>query len=432
MAQVHSLRHVVHDRILIMQHPPLASGATPSRANLPGWHDRVLVLAFVASLAAPHVAALCGWCRPFDPQAEKRPPVGFPQVAWTEAGWLRRPRSHDVVRFPAGLEGWLLDRTGFRQESVAAVGSARLAGWLPGETVAECMPARLRAKPARRFPVRGADGWCYFIGARQVEELQGRGAWPEARIAATWRRFEERRAWLAAHGIAYVVVAAPDKESIYPEHLPGWAAGPRGRTPLDQLAEYAGRAGGPQFVDLRPDLRAAKSSGRTYYAEDTHWNSFGSLVGCRAVLAACGRHCAGLVPPPLEDYVSRPDVHVGGDLARMLGTPRSAEVVDVFECRNAGTVSGGAGREPPRVFVLGDSFGRRMLTHMAGCCSVVGTGGCGEFPTEAILAARPAIVIHEFVERNLAGVGFANPQVVVAGAAATVAGVPDAASPAAR
>lgn len=411
-----------------MHHPPLASGATPCRSALPGWHDRALVLAFLASLAAPHVAAVCGLCRPFDPGVEKRSPAEFPAVAWKGSGWLPRPRIHDLFRFPAGLEDWLLDRTGFRQEGIAAVGHARRAGWLPGETVAECMPARLRMEPARHFAVRGVDGWCFYLSAEQVAEMDGRGAWPEARVAATWRRFEERHAWLASQGIAYVVVAAPNKESVYPEHLPGWAGGPRGRTPLDQVAEHAGRAGGPQFVDLRADLWAAKARGRTYYVEDTHWNSFGALVGCRAVLDACARHCAGLAPPPLEAYAGRADVQVGGDLARMLGMTRSEEAVEVFERRGTGAGPARAGREPPRVFLLGDSFTGGMLPHLLPCCTVVGQRGCGEFPAEAILAARPAVVIHEFVERNLSDVGFANPEVVVKAAAPTVAGVADAMS----
>lgn len=409
-----------------MHHPALDSRATPSRSVLPAWHDRALVLAFVASLAAPHVAAVSGLCRPFDPEVEKRAAVVFPTVAWRGSGWLRRPRVHDLLRFPAGLEDWLLDRTGFRQEGVAAVGRARRAGLLPDETVAECMPARLRAEPAKHFAVRGRDGWCFYVSAEQVAERAGRGAWPETRIAEIWRRFEERRAWLAAHGIAYVVVAAPNKESIYPEHLPGWAGGPRGRTPLDQLAEHAGRAGGPEFVDLRPHLLAAKDGRRTYYAEDTHWNSFGAIVGCRAVLAACARHCAGLAPPPLDGYVSRSDVQVGGDLVRMLGTPGSAEAVEVFEWRGVGAAPERAGREPPRVFLLGDSFSGGMRPHLDRCFTIAGFARCHEFPTEAILAARPAVVIHEFVERSLAAVGFENPQVVAKAAPATVAGAPDA------
>ncbi|NCA12206.1 hypothetical protein EBR56_10465, partial [bacterium] len=90
-----------------MHHTPLADGATPTRAALPGWYDRVLALAFVASLAAPHVAATCGLCRPFDPEVEKRAAAGFPKVGWKGSGWLQRPRTHDLLLFPAGLEGWL-------------------------------------------------------------------------------------------------------------------------------------------------------------------------------------------------------------------------------------------------------------------------------------------------------------------------------------
>lgn len=401
-----------------MPTPAPVTEPTTSRPALPRWYPAALTLAFAASLAAPHVARLSGLAGRFDPAVENREAAEFPSVAWRRSGWLVRPRSADVLRFPAGLEDYLLDRTGFRQEGVAAVGWARRAGWLPDEAVADCMPARLRAEPATHVAVRGAEGWCYFVSATQVAELSGRGAWSADRVAATWRRFEERAAWLAAHGIAYVVVAAPNKETVYPEHLPPWAAVPPGRTPLDQLVDHALRAGGAPLVDLRPDLRAAKSHGRTYYLEDTHWSSFGALVGCRAVMRECARHCPELAPPPLEGYASRADVLVGGDLARMLGTPRSAERIEVFDWRGDGP---NREQERPGVFMLGDSFNAAMRFHLQRWCDVVGTGGFNEFPAEEILAARPRIVVHEFLERNMHAVGFENPAVVVQAARLNVA-----------
>lgn len=401
-----------------MATPAQVNEPTPSRSALPRWYPAALTLAFAASLAAPHVARLSGLAGRFDPAVENREAAGFPSVAWRRSGWLVRPRSADVLRFPAGLEDYLLDRTGFRQEGVAAVGWARRAGWLPDEAVADCMPARLRAEPATHVAVRGAEGWCYFVSGMQVAELSGRGVWPDDRVAATWRRFEERAAWLAAHGIAYVVVAAPNKETVYPEHLPPWAALPQGRTPLDQLVEHAARAGGAPLVDLRPELRAAKARGRTYYREDTHWTNFGALVGCRAVMRECTRHCPEMIVPPLEGYVGLPSVLVGGDLARMLGTPGSVEEVDVFEWRGDDLARG---KERPAVFLLGDSFTAALRSHLARWCDVVGAGGQNEFPAERILAARPRIVVHEFLERNMHSVGFDNPAVVVQAARLNVA-----------
>ena len=405
-----------------MPSPPATSVTTPQRPGLPAWHDRLLVLAFAASLAAPHLAAVCGWCRPFDPQCEKRMPADFPAVEWSGNGWLRRPRTKDLVMFPGGLEDWLIDRTGLRQEAIAAVGAVRLAGWLPGETVALGPPARLRSNPGEHLPVRGLDGWCFYVSGNQVAELAGRGALPERRLAATWRRFEERRAWLAAHGIPYVVVVAPNKETIYPEYLPVWAGAKPGRTPLDQFVELAARRGRPHVVDLRPDLRAAKAAGRTYFAADTHWTSYGALVGCRAMLRECARHCPGLEPPPLDRYAKHTTVMVGGDIARMLGVHGLEEHVEVFERSDApARLAAGA----PRVFLIGDSFSSGLRRHLEECCVLVGNARHDQFPVEAILEARPQLVIHEFVERHLPRMDQENPPVVARAAGVTVADAAD-------
>ena len=60
-----------------------------------------------------------------------------------------------------------------------------------------------------------------------------------------------RERFLAAHGIAYVVTIAPDKATIYPEHLPGWATQLAPRTPLDRLTDALRVDGTVRYVDLR-------------------------------------------------------------------------------------------------------------------------------------------------------------------------------------
>ena len=79
--------------------------------------------------------------------------------------------------------------------------------------------------------ILGRDDWLYFAGedGHAIDRFV-RTTLPvtDEAIARTVTELERRRAWLAARGIAYVVTVAPDKPTIYPEHLPGWiAATPR-------------------------------------------------------------------------------------------------------------------------------------------------------------------------------------------------------------
>src|SRR5690606_12517296 len=90
--------------------------------------------------------------------------------------------------------------------------------------------------------------------------------------------FARRRNWLAARGVAYLVAVAPEKFTIYPEHLPRWVAPSDAPSPYDRLADALAREGAASFVDLRPTLREAKLRERVYFKTDSHWNYNGAIA----------------------------------------------------------------------------------------------------------------------------------------------------------
>src|SRR5690606_26345033 len=88
-----------------------------------------------------------------------------------------------------------------------------------------------------------------------------------------WRRvLEERRDWLAARGIRYTLVFAPNAQTIYGEYLPQSMNRVRDESRLDQLIKHMRGPYGVEIIDLRAPLIAAKSQMRTYHRTDTHWN----------------------------------------------------------------------------------------------------------------------------------------------------------------
>ena len=81
--------------------------------------------------------------------------------------------------------------------------------------------------------VMGTDGWLYYVGpaGEKLLDRHVRGSAPfsEAELDR-WRDFlVERARRFRSVGARYAFVIAPNKESIYPEHLPGWV-GPERRT----------------------------------------------------------------------------------------------------------------------------------------------------------------------------------------------------------
>ena len=113
------------------------------------------------------------------------------------------------------------------------------------------------------------------------------------------------------------VMVAPNKGSIYPEHVPQWALPPP-QSGIDAL--FA--ATDPQiYLDLRPPLLAAKRAQPTalYYSTDTHWNHYGAARAFRAFGMTTARFAPELKWPADDVYqLTRVDPRGPGDLARFL------------------------------------------------------------------------------------------------------------------
>ena len=135
------------------------------------------------------------------------------------------------------------------------------------------------------------------------------------------------RDWLAERNIRLLFVIAPDKQSIYPEHLPAHVRKSRvNGTPLDRLMKaFHEHDVTLEVLDLRSDLIAAKPVGQLYFRTDTHWTLYGARAGYQATARRLG-----FVPCPDSDFNNCGPNKRDGDLARiMLGNQHcSAEPYD--------------------------------------------------------------------------------------------------------
>jgi hypothetical protein len=175
--------------------------------------------------------------------------------------------------------------------------------------------------------VLGRDQWLYFAGEDgHALDRHFRGTMPfgDDMVMQLRDELERRRQYLAARGIAYVVSVAPDKATIYPEHLPTWVTHMRAPTPLERTAELLKRDPALHFVDLREPLLEAKRSRQVYYRTDSHWNYLGAIVAYEAIMSEVQRvvgvdRLPRIAPPDIPPYVEGVDRY-RGDLARLLGT----------------------------------------------------------------------------------------------------------------
>ena len=125
-------------------------------------------------------------------------------------------------------------------------------------------------------------------------------------------------AYLSSEGVKlFRIMIAPNKGTIYPEHLPTWAK-PAAPNATDAL--LAGTTA-THYIDLRGVMLAAKANQleALYYKTDTHWNFVGAGVAFRSFAQQIRTEAPELHWLPETVYeVSRVNPRGGGDLAKFL------------------------------------------------------------------------------------------------------------------
>jgi hypothetical protein len=274
----------------------------------------------------------------------------------------------------------------------------------------------LRSSPSPKVWL-GRGGWLYFDQSAEGKSLSPHDPALPARLDRWAAVLSARRVWLAGQGVRFLAVVVPEKQSVYPEHLPG-AARQFGPTPLDEFLADCRRDPDLTVLDLRGPLAAAKQSEPVYLRTDTHWNQAGIYAGYAATVRALA-----LEPLPREAFAIRRGRTAAGDLTRLLGlTGRLAEEYPQWEWRSppqaraVAAQPAGAGAlahvrprawerdDPalPRVVLLGDSFtgdlyGELLAEHCARLVQV----GTYHGAEDLIDRERPDVVICQFAERIL-------------------------------
>jgi hypothetical protein len=375
------------------------------------------MLSAVVFLLAPLVFIAAGVrAMPF----ENRPLVGFPRV---DSGW----------RFFSGLSGWATDRLPFRRLGVQAEDwiSRTLFGELPPrgqqDTGSPIGPPTEHANQPSQAPyitqyatvLQGSAGWLYL-----GQDVSNKCV-PVNTPDQVTSEVNQLRAAVESSGRRFVLVVAPDKSTMDPEHLPATFVG-RDCWTRQSTAFWSRMDGVRGVLDMRPALRdAAASTGHPLYdGVDTHWSYQGGLVmtyalaetltpGSTAPWQVTPTRTTGWpadIPPllgeqaqrDLQNYSLAPDGHtdrtnyVGSDFRTplRLSTPQGGPPV-------TGTIG-----EP--VGMIADSFTQFASPFLAAAfddLTIVHPETVAADPTgyaERLFTDRRVIVV-ELAERELAG-----------------------------
>lgn len=273
----------------------------------------------------------------------------------------------------------------------------------------------------------GRDGWFYYSDEHMIDNHCGAAKFTRLQLRAWQVLLEKRRDWLAARGIKYLFVIAPNKESVYPEYLPGWLK-PSSATKLDQFMGYMRVHSTVEVLDLRPALEKALQHGPVYYKTDSHWNLLGAFAACETIISKASNQIPGLKPVALDNFAIQRERRPGGDLARLAGEtdlvddniyvlmPKTqmpklefhALGTNVFFYRHFGTIpvfeSPVATINSQRTncaMIFGDSFTAGLEPFLGYHFGKVVFFIQKDFNPETISQNKPVLVISEMVERNL-------------------------------
>ena len=248
--------------------------------------------------------------------------------------------------FQAAFDSWINQRIGLRGVLV--------------RTANQFNYSLFRELPqGRGTPVlMGREG--FLFEKAYVDAYHAEGQRPDSElenVSFSTKRLQDR---LAEDGIAFLLVIAPSKAEIYPEHLPEGAdvAGRPGRRTNDQNFVAHLRADGVNLVyahELFLEWKQQPGAPLLFAKGGTHWNQYGAARVVSRVMEEL-RELTGKDLPTLRVVgaeTNRTVVDADNDLGELVnlwsGRPLAGpQIHPVLET--------GEGTYPPDLLVIGDSF----------------------------------------------------------------------------
>lgn len=130
--------------------------------------------------------------------------------------------------------------------------------------------------------ILGSDGWLYY--ADTVSDYTGTDSMTQRELFASAYNLRLMADYCRGQGRDFLFVIAPNKNSLYPEHMPNYGALAE-TTDAERLMALLD-ANGVNTVDLFQAFR--QESRILYFAHDSHWNTMGAALGADRINAAFG------------------------------------------------------------------------------------------------------------------------------------------------
>ena len=162
------------------------------------------------------------------------------------------------AEFLGDLTDYVADHFGFRQELVTANAAlqTRLLCTSPAEDV-----------------IYGTDGWLYY--AKTLDDYQNHATLTESEAQQLAQTVKSMQDYCESRGARFLFTIAPNKSSLYPEHMPARYLTEDADGNYERVLPYLEREG-VNYADLFSVFRAHANV--LYYKTDSHWTNRGAAL----------------------------------------------------------------------------------------------------------------------------------------------------------
>lgn len=275
----------------------------------------------------------------------------------------------------------------------------------------------LGRSPAPDKVVIGEDGWL-FLGeyfGDIIKESKGIKTLNEEERKLMVDNVVRSKEFLKGKGIDYFLTIAPNKHSVYGEHLPIAKVGPN---ILETFTKDIGKK--VNFIDLKKDYDK-NGPDILFDKTNTHFNGIGAFEASNTLIEEMRKKYPDIPSLIREDYTKSLYNPKTDELTRMLRVenkldkitfmntsgkrantgPKQLPVPDRFPMKNFYEKRYVNEGKPYKVLMFGDSFMGQMVPFLKTQFGEVTFVGENMLNSEAVMIDKPDIVIQEIVERGM-------------------------------
>jgi alginate O-acetyltransferase complex protein AlgJ len=258
----------------------------------------------------------------------------------------------------------------------------------------------------------GSQGWLFLTDENNLSYYQCDQPFTEEELSRIVEKVKSMQNFSAQNGADFLLLIAPNKESIYPEFMPPEVVVSGKPCRMDQTIN-ALHSAGLDVRDLRKPLRDGKTTKQLYFRTDTHWNDDGAFLIYQGVIPNLKKRFPSLDIWSESDFEMGDEV-VTGDLSHLIPlekpfsensvvfTPLRPREAQIRQGDDSKTIISETGNQKnPNTVVFRDSFFMGLLPFFAESFNRAIYRWAFDFDQDLIATEKPDLVIYELAERYL-------------------------------